>query len=121
MPGPDEALKAGDLNRRVTLESPPPAEQAGSDTNAEPEDSWAPVADLWASVRPLKGQELYLARQTVAEADHEVRIRWSPRVAAINGRMRFTYQGQHYNIVAPPQEIGFRWGWLCLCKREEST
>ena len=121
MPPPDEALKAGDLNRRVTLEAQADAADATLDANAEPEDLWGPVAEVWASVRPLKGQELYLARQTVAEADHEVRIRWSPRVAAINGRMRFTYQGQRYNIVAPPQEIGFRWGWLCLCKREEST
>lgn len=121
MPDLDTPLLAGDLNRRCRLEAPTPAVDASPDANAEPPDGpWTVVRELWASIKPLKGDKQHTGEQLVAEATHEVRIRFYPGVRA-NMRLTVIDRGDHYNLVAPPLEIGYHMGWLLLCAAEEGA
>ena len=108
---------ASELDRRVQLQAPVPAASAPSDQNAEPGDPWYTVAELWAGIRPLSGREVLLARQVVAEASHEVRIRYRGDVTS---RHRFVYKGRLLYIKEPPREIGRQQGLVMLVGDEEA-
>jgi SPP1 family predicted phage head-tail adaptor len=58
-----------------------------------------------ACIRPLKGRELLQLRETYAELDTMITIRWSVRNATINAKWRGRYDGTIYNIASPPVDI----------------
>lgn len=71
------ALRAGTLDRRITLMSAGIVRNEGGDDV----DGFVPLATVWASVRPAPGVERLASAQSAAEAPTVFRIRWSPAVA----------------------------------------
>ncbi len=67
---------------------------------------------LWAQVSPLSGTELERARQVVANATHEVTVRFNDFVTA---RKRFVFKNRELNIenVRNIDERGIE--MVCLC------
>jgi len=108
----EDALAAGRLDRRVTVQAYTPS----ADANAEPGDDWSDVCEVAAEVVWLKGRELQVAREWGSEAQLKVTIRWRPWVS---GRVRLVYRGQRLNVVEPPKEIGRRVGLELMCALEE--
>lgn len=76
-------MDPGRLNERWTIqaETSPPENR---DQYGQPSDPWQDVTTVWASVSPLSGRELSVARQRSATVTHEVRMRSRAGVTAAN-------------------------------------
>ena len=86
---------AGKLRRRVTIQEP---EVTRGDTGGEVV-TWADLATVWANIKPLTGQELLAARQSVATAlvTTQIEIRYR---SDLDSKMRVVHGSQVYEIVA---------------------
>jgi SPP1 family predicted phage head-tail adaptor len=108
------ALRAGTLDKRVVLQSVSRAPDGGGGSV----DTWSDVATLWAAVRPLTGQERFLAQQVQAKLDTEIEIRHRAGVVA---QQRFEYDARHFYIVQPPINPDSRNERLvCLCEERNT-
>lgn len=95
-------MRAGGLDRRVTLREP----SAGTDTIGQPTETWADAATVWAEVREIKGREYFEAAQVQAERTVTFRIRYRSDVTE---KWRIVWNGTEYDIRALA-EIGRREG-----------
>jgi len=95
-------MKAGRLNRRITIQQP--TESQGATGQAVP--SWSTFREVWAEVRQRPGKETFDADQIVAKTDTVFRIRY---LAGLTRKMRVSYGGDYYDIHAIA-EIGFKEG-----------
>jgi SPP1 family predicted phage head-tail adaptor len=95
-------IKAGNLNRRITIE------QYTSALNAYGESliTWAPVTTVWAQLRQAKGTENVEAAQLTAVSD---KIFWIRYRTGLNEKMRVLYDSQYYDI-KEINEVGTREG-----------
>lgn len=66
-------MNAGRLRNRITIQM---KSQVADDLGGL--DTWVPFATVWASINALQGKQLYKAQQIVAEATHEIVMRWYP-------------------------------------------
>lgn len=66
------------------------------DTAGGYENTWKPVAILWASIRRLRGNESFLHGQRTARSSHIFRLRYN-RDIKVN--QRFTFNGRHFGIL----------------------
>jgi SPP1 family predicted phage head-tail adaptor len=86
-------VNVGKMRHRVTLEAPTPSRnQIGEEVQG-----WAAVADVWASVEPLSGRELWNAQQVQPDVTHRVRMWHRPDVRA---DWRLRHRGRVLNVVA---------------------
>lgn len=99
-------VEAGKLNQRWTLEEPV------STTNelGEVVQSWQPVAEVWANIRPLRTADVIRARAAQLETTHAVTIRYRDD---INGTWRLTRtksdgSQRTLNIVGQPIDVDER-------------
>ena len=77
-------INAGDLRDRVVIEY----RRLGQNQLGEAEESWKPVAKVWANVEPLSGREYFLAQQVQAETTHSVEMRFRPGLNASEYRLK---------------------------------
>jgi SPP1 family predicted phage head-tail adaptor len=98
----------GALDQRLTLESPSRAPDAGGGAIV----TWQAVADVWASVSPITGDERLRADQVGGRVTHTVVIR---RRSGVTPNMRFRSDTRILEIVAvldaPPRSR-----LRCLCE-----
>jgi SPP1 family predicted phage head-tail adaptor len=97
------ALKAGDLDRRITIQ----LAVKTPDASGEPIEVWSDLATVWAEVVPLGGREFFEARQVNAEQTTRFRIRYR---ADITREMRVIYpipDGDTYGIEAAEEDRRF--------------
>ena len=96
------ALRAGQLNRRVTLQRPSNAQ----DSFGAVQSTWIDVATVWADIQPLSGRELENARRMASEISHQITLRYQTlftdtrAVAAYRAR----YKGRVFNLHAALNE-----------------
>ena len=105
-------MRAGRLNRRITLQSATEVR----DAYGQAVKTWADVATVWAEVMPLSGREREIASQTAAETNVKFRIRWRSDITA---DMRVVYGGRNYEIVEPPPPENpdvLRFGLSLMCR-----
>ena len=102
------------LRHEVTLQAPLETENALGDVL----QSWNAVGSFCALVIPLAGKELEKARGIIAEATHEVWIRYSPE---IQQKRRLVHRGRYLNIsyVANIEECD-RWSYA-ICVEEVAS
>jgi SPP1 family predicted phage head-tail adaptor len=82
---------AGQLNQRVTLQSPSATQAA----NGEPIAGWTDVATVWASIVDVTGREYIAAGGTQNQAQTKIAIRYR---AGIVPSMRVLHGAIAYNI-----------------------
>lgn len=95
-------MRAGKLDRRLTIRR---FTETGRNEFNEPVISWADVATVWAQQRPNRGSERFAAAQIAGTAVMTFHIRYRSDITVQD---RLVYEGQEYEIVAPPREIGRR-------------
>jgi SPP1 family predicted phage head-tail adaptor len=63
-------MRAGDLRHRIEIQT------IGTTRGAAGEvvDTWTTEKTVWASVEPLKGGEMYAAKQINADTTHKIRL-----------------------------------------------
>lgn len=103
------AIRIGDLRHRVTLESC----TRSDDGIGGAVETWGAIADVWAAVRPLSGDEREVADTLGGRVTHEVWIRYRAGVLA---EMRFTGSGRTFEIRAVIDEGERRRFMKCLCE-----
>lgn len=103
-------MGAGELSTRLTLEQPVRAADGGGGATI----AWAPVASLWASLRPLSRRERRGQGGVVSEVTHDVTIRHR---AGVGPEMRFTGGGRVFAILAVLDD-GARRRIVCHCREE---
>lgn len=101
-------MRAGRLDRRVTLQSRTLAQDAATGQNVE---TWSDLATVWASKRDVRGREFIAAQGTNADADTVFEIRYMPGLSVLN---RLVYDGVTHDIVHVA-EIGRREGLQLVC------
>lgn len=86
-------MRAGKLDRRITIQKPVRVQ----DASGQMVDTWEDFATVWAEFRPLAGNERFLAQQVMAELDAQFRIRYLRGVTPL---YRILYEGNEYEITA---------------------
>jgi SPP1 family predicted phage head-tail adaptor len=101
-------MNISNLRERLTLEEPVRTPDGGGGVSL----AWQTVAELWAFVRPISGDERLRHDQLAGRLTHEVWIRYRPGVLPA---MRFTQGARIYEIVAVV-EAERRRRLKCLCE-----
>jgi SPP1 family predicted phage head-tail adaptor len=101
-------MNIGSLRERLTLEQPVRTPDGGGGASV----AWEAVAELWAHVRPLAGEERLDHDQVSARLTHAV---WIRHRAGVSPAMRFRQGSRIYEIVAVLQP-GRRTHLKCLCE-----
>lgn len=86
-------MNAGTLKHRVTLQQETKVTDEGGGSTI----TWANVADVWASVEPLSGRELFAAQQVRGTLTHKIIMRYRPDIS-VNSKMRAVFNGRIFNI-----------------------
>ena len=102
------ALRAGLLDRRVTLER----RVEVVDASGQAVIQWLPLATVWARVEPLGGREGFGQQQFVATGDLRFTIRWRDDVTPLH---QVTYGGVPYDVVSVAED-GRREALLIVCR-----
>lgn len=84
-------MRAGELRHRVTIQQPVESRNSFGEVTV----TWQDVATVWAAIEPLRGREFWEARQTVAEMDVRIRIRYR---SGITPKMRVVWGSKVYDI-----------------------
>ena len=92
------SVRAGQLNRRITLQSP----SSTQDNYGAPVHDWADVATVWADIQPLSGRELESDQRLASEISHQITVRYQAALAdtRVVAGYRARYRGRIFNIHA---------------------
>jgi SPP1 family predicted phage head-tail adaptor len=101
-------MNIGTLSERFTLEQPIRSADGGGGASV----AWQTVAELWARVRPITGEERLRHDQLAGRVTHEVWIRWR---LGVTPAMRFRQDARIYEIAAV-LEAKRRVYLKCLCE-----
>ena len=89
-------MTAGDLRSRITVERKTQQENQFKDTP----EKWESVADVWASIQPLRGREQIEAQQITGRTTTKITARWDSRLAAVGADFRIKHGERTFNIVS---------------------
>lgn len=106
-------LKAGQLNKRITLETL----TAGRDEYGGQTEEWGTPQQVWAEIRFPSAREIFQGDQLTAVQSAVFKIRYRAGVSAAKNRVK--YNGQVYNIAAVT-EIGNREGLQLIGEAENN-
>lgn len=101
-------MQIGAMNERFALEKPVRAPDGAGGATV----TWDTVADVWAHVRPISGDERLAQDQLSGRLTHEV---WIRHRSGVVPAMRFTQGARIYEIVAV-LEMQRRTRLKCLCE-----
>lgn len=87
-----EYMPAGKLRQRVIIQ-----ERTECDEDGAGEATYRDIAEVWASVEPLSGRELFYAQQVQSHTTHRVRIR---HIEGLTSAHRFLLGDRKFNIDA---------------------
>ncbi|MFN9476363.1 phage head closure protein [Acidovorax sp.] len=94
-------LRAGSLNRRITIQQPAEVQ----DALGQPIPGWVDVASVWADIRMKSGLEAIKAGAPVSTVQASIRIRYREGVTA---GMRVVHNLVAYNIQAVMPDVSGR-------------
>lgn len=88
-----DPVRIGEMNRRVSIET----YTTSRDTDGAEIRTPSTLCTVWAKVEPLSGTERIAGQQITSETTHTFTVRYRP---ALTARMRVTYAGKQYEILA---------------------
>lgn len=94
-------MQAGNLNRKVTIQTP----NTAKDEYNEPVGGWLDVASVWADIKMLSGLETVKANADVSVVKASIRIRYRTGITA---GMRVLCDGLAYDIRAVMPDVAGR-------------
>lgn len=97
-------MRAGRLDRRITLKR----KSESQDDFGQPQVTWTDIATVWARWVPAKGQQMWTAKQYVDTAAGEFEIRYLSGLTPVD---EVEHDGDQYDIIGQPLEIGRKQGW----------
>lgn len=100
-------MRAGQLNRRITLQAP----VTGQDEYGQPLTGWTDVATVWASITDMTGREYIAAAAVQASVQTRITIRYR---AGIVAAMRVLHGADVYNVEAVLERDGQALNLMCV-------
>jgi SPP1 family predicted phage head-tail adaptor len=85
-------MDIGSMRHKITLQS---LDKTATDGGGNYNEVWDNVADVWAKVSPISGQQFIIAGQHNQQLTHTVSMRYR---ADITPAMRFLYRGRILRI-----------------------
>lgn len=101
-------MRAGDLDRRITIRRATTSVDPGSGQQIE---TWADLVTVWASWRRASARETLAAAELSAQVTDIFEVRWSAVTATVTPLDRVLYNGRTYDI-AEATEIPRRKGMM---------
>lgn len=98
-------MKAGSLDRRVTL-----LRKGQEHDGLQLVTDWALLAHRWSSRKPLPGGERVEGEGRRSFARYSVWLRWDSVTSTLTAGDAVVIEGQRYELLQPPLEIGRREG-----------
>lgn len=92
-------LNAGQLDQRITLQSP----SSSVDALGQRVETWSDVEPIWARAQPARGREFFAAGGMQGEASVVFTIRYR---TGVTREMRVMWRGVPHAIVADPVDVG---------------
>lgn len=92
-------MESGKLRQYVTVQRPNETEDAAGQTTLNYED----YIKTWADIRPFTGREHFQADKHKADITHKITMRY---VSGITADCRILYDGQVFELTAPPINSG---------------
>lgn len=89
-------MNPGELKHRISVQKFAKIEDGGGGFTEEWIDLFDPP-EIWASINPLSGRELFVAMQIQSMVSHKIKIRYR---SGITNKHRVEYKGRVYNILA---------------------
>lgn len=86
-------MKAGKLNRRVTIQR----RATGEDAYGQPTQGWVDLFTVWAAIDDMKGRQFFAAQADQSQVHTKITIRY---VAGIDASMRVLHGLDVYDIHA---------------------
>lgn len=86
-------MEAGRLNQRITIQQPPGTLDAAGEATGK----WTTFAKLWASVAPLRGRQLEMARTVYGDVGVQINMRY---IDGVQIKMRVLHGAKIYQIEA---------------------
>ncbi len=103
------AMRIGDLRHRLALETCTRIDDGAGGAV----ESWGVMAEVWAAIRPLAGDEREMGDALGGRVTHEV---WIRHRAGVFAEMRFTASGRTFEIRAVIDDGERRRFMKCLCE-----
>lgn len=100
------------LRHRLTVEAP----ELTSDGAGGAVETWAPIADIWASIRPVGGGETASADAVRGRITHEI---WIRRRDIVSPRVRLRKGTRIFEIRAVLDVDERRRRFRCLCEERD--
>jgi SPP1 family predicted phage head-tail adaptor len=94
-------MRVGPLRYRLTVQQ----KVAGSPQqkpSGEPDKTWSALGTIWADVRPLRGNSLFVAQQINARIEVEIDLRYTGIASQITAGMRLVHGSTYYEIEHVP-------------------
>ena len=91
------SLKAGDLNKRLTIQKDTATTQDGT---GDIPPNWTEFCQRWAKVAQLSGTEQWRAQQVFPTSTHLIEMRWDKKANDITAEFRFKLGAKVFNILA---------------------
>lgn len=82
-----DKLRAGELDIRIAIQG----KTVTYSPSGEPQESWSTLAQVWASQRPLLGDERNGAEQLIAREQTEFVVRWATALANLSPLDRIVF------------------------------
>jgi SPP1 family predicted phage head-tail adaptor len=86
-------MHIGELRKRVTIQ----AETSVADGAGGYALAWTDVSTVWAEIRPISGNKIFIAQHLEGHVTHQVFMRFQ---SGITTDMRLTYNGRLFNVRA---------------------
>lgn len=102
----------GDMRLRVVLQQVVRTADGGGGAA----ETWMTVAELWAAVRPISGDERIAADALAGQLTHEV---WVRHRAGVTPAMRFLFGSRILDIRAVIDAEGRGYRLKCLCRERD--
>src|SRR4051794_13485189 len=107
-------IAAGKLRDRITIKSPPAAEQDLGELGT-PQGDAATFAEVWAQVEQLGGDERAEGDRTAAIATHRITLRW---LAGVTTEMSIAWEGRTLGITSAANPDGRKMDLLILAREK---
>lgn len=106
-------MRAGSLKHRLIIQS----KSSTGDGMGGSVVSWTDEQAVWGAIWPLRGQDLFIARQMQSEVTHQIRIRYVSGITP-EKRIRLSDSTTYFDILSPPIDTEYRHRELTIYARE---
>lgn len=86
-------MNAGQLNKKIIIQK----NQSSKNDYGESVSSWVDYVTLWANIKHLRGQELFLSEQVYNKEVFRIQTRY---YSGIDTKMRISYDSKIFNITS---------------------